>query len=56
MGLDSEVPKGFTYIRIGFKVKTDVNNMERLKRLTAFSPVLNTLTQGARVDIKVEPK
>jgi uncharacterized OsmC-like protein len=56
LGLDGEVPKGFTDIRIGFKVKTDVNNMERLKRLTAFSPVLNTLTQGARVDIKVEPK
>lgn len=56
LGLDSEVPKGFTDIRVGFKVKADVNNMERLKRLTAFSPVLNTITQGARVDIKVESK
>ena len=56
LGLDSEVPKGFTDIRIGFKVRTDVNNLERLKRLTAFSPVLNTITGGARVDIKVEPK
>jgi uncharacterized OsmC-like protein len=56
LGLDSEVPKGFTDIRIGFKVKADVDNMERLKRLTAYSPVFNTITQGARVDILVEPK
>ena len=56
LGLDGEVPKGFTDIRIGFKVRADVNNLERLKRLTAFSPVLNTITRGARVDIKVEPK
>jgi uncharacterized OsmC-like protein len=56
LGLDSEVPKGFTDIRIGFKVKADVHNMERLKRLTAYSPVFNTITQGARVDIRVEPK
>jgi uncharacterized OsmC-like protein len=56
LGLDSEVPKGFTDIRIGFKVKADVDNMERLKRLTAYSPVFNTITQGARVDVLVEPK
>jgi uncharacterized OsmC-like protein len=56
LGLDSEVPKGFTDIRIVFKVKADMENMERLKRLTAFSPVLNTITQGARVDIQVEPQ
>ncbi len=53
---DKDVPKGFTNIRINFKVKTDVDNMERLKRLTAYSPVLNTITQGAKVDIQVEAK
>jgi uncharacterized OsmC-like protein len=56
LGLDSEVPKGFTTIRINFKVKADVDNMERLKRLTAYSPVFNTITQGAKVDIRVESK
>jgi uncharacterized OsmC-like protein len=56
LGLDSEVPKGFTDIRIRFRVRADVDNMERLKRLTAYSPVFNTITQGARVDIQVEPK
>jgi len=56
LGLSNDVPKGFTNIRINFKVKADVNNMERLKRLTAYSPVFNTITQGASVDIQVEAK
>jgi len=56
LGLSSDVPKGYTDIRIKFKVKADVYNMERLKRLTAFSPVFNTITQGANVDIQVEAK
>lgn len=56
LGLSEEVPKGFTDIRIKFRVKADMDNMERLKRLTAYSPVFNTITQGAYVDIQVEPK
>ena len=56
LGLSDDVPKGFTEIRVRFKVKADVDNMERLKRLTAYSPVFNTITQGANVDIQVEPK
>ena len=56
LGLADDVPKGFTNIRINFKVKSDVDNMERLKRLTAYSPVFNTITQGARVDIQVQAK
>jgi uncharacterized OsmC-like protein len=56
LGLSNYVPKGFTEIRVKFKVKADVDNMERLKRLTAYSPVFNTITQGANVDIQVDPK
>ncbi|MFK7847788.1 MAG: OsmC family protein [Rhodothermales bacterium] len=56
LGLSNDVPRGFTNIRVNFKIKTDVDNMERLKRLTAYSPVLNTITQGAKVDIHVEEK
>ena len=56
LGLDDDVPKGFTDIRIKFRVKADVDNMDRLKRLTAYSPVFNTLTQGVNVDIQVEAK
>lgn len=54
LGLSEDVPKGYTDIRVKFKVKADVDNMERLKRLTAYSPVFNTITQGANVDIQVE--
>jgi len=54
LGLADDVAKGFTDIRIKFKVKADVRNLEQLKSLTAFSPVLNTITQGATVDIQVE--
>lgn len=56
LGLANDVPKGFTEIRVKFKVRADVDNMERLKRLTTYSPVFNTITQGANVDIQVEPK
>jgi uncharacterized OsmC-like protein len=56
LGLSEDVPKGFTDIRVNFKVKADVDNMERLKRLTAYSPVFNTITQGANVAVRVEAK
>ncbi|QBQ54053.1 OsmC family protein [Nitrosococcus wardiae] len=56
LGLSNDVPKGFSDIRVSFKVKADVDNMERLKKLTEYSPVFNTITQGANVDIQVEAK
>ena len=54
LGLDSEVPKGFTAIRVRFTVKTDAGNLEQLQQLTAFSPVLNTLTHGTNVAIELQ--
>ena len=54
LGLADDVAKGFTDIRIKFRVQADVPNLERLKRLAAFSPVLNTITNGAAVDVQVE--
>jgi uncharacterized OsmC-like protein len=56
LGLDDEVPKGFTDIRVRFTVKADVEDLDQLKKLTAYSPVFNTITQGANVDIQVEAK
>lgn len=56
LGLDNDVPKGYTDIRIRFKVKTDEENMEHLKKLARFSPVYNTITSGANVEIEIEPK
>ncbi len=56
LGLDAAVPKGFTDIRVNFKVKTDPNNIDTLKELSGFSPVLNTLTHGVNVKIQVSEK
>lgn len=56
LGLDPSVPKGYTNIRLKFKVKTDEENLKRLKSLAEFSPVYNTITHGAKVDIEIEPK
>lgn len=56
LGLSATVPKGFSNIRVRFRVKADADNMERLKRLAEFSPVLNTLTHGATVDVQVRAK
>jgi uncharacterized OsmC-like protein len=56
LGLDESVPKGFTDIRVNFRVKTAPENIDTLKQLSAYSPVFNTITQGANVDIRVEAK
>ena len=56
LGLDPKVPKGYTNIRVTFKVKTDADNIQKLKTLAEFSPVYNTLIHGTTVDIQVEPK
>jgi uncharacterized OsmC-like protein len=56
LGLAADVPRGYTNIRVRFKVKSDEENMGRLKRLAEFSPVYNTLLNGVKVDLQVEPK
>jgi uncharacterized OsmC-like protein len=55
LGIESSVPRGFTDIRVQFKAKTDEKNLRRLKELAEFSPVLNTIAQGARVTVHVAP-
>jgi len=54
LGLDPNVPKGYTNIRVNFRVKTAPENVEMLKDLAAFSPVYNTIIDGAKVDLNVE--
>ncbi len=56
LGFSQNVPKGYSNIRINFKVKCDTNDMEKLKNLAKFSPVYNTLVNGTKVAIEVEPK
>ena len=56
LGLDAEMPKGFTEIRARFRVKADPKDMDNIKRLAMFSPVFNTITESARVDVDVVMK
>ena len=56
LGLDSDIPKGYTDIRMTYKVKTAEEDLAKLKALAEYSPVFNTITQGANVDIQVLPK
>jgi uncharacterized OsmC-like protein len=56
LGLDETVPKGYTEIRATFRVKADPKDVDRIKQLASFSPVFNTITNGARVNVAVELK
>ena len=55
LGLAPEVPKGYSRIRIKFKVQTAPDNIQRLKKLAEFSPVYNTVRRGANIDLEIEP-
>ena len=56
LGLSSDTPRGYTDLRVTFKVDADPKYHNRLRELSKFSPVFNTITQGARVAIQVESK
>ena len=56
LGLSDDVPKGYTDIRVKFKVKADPKDLARLEELIEYSPVFNTLTHGVPVSIQIEPK
>lgn len=56
MGLSEEVRKGYENIRVTFKVKTDEENIEKLKELMNFSAVLDAISNTTPVDIQVEKK
>jgi uncharacterized OsmC-like protein len=54
LGLDNSVPRGYQNIRISFKVKTDPNNIDKLRKLALFSPVYNSLTQGTYIELEIK--
>jgi uncharacterized OsmC-like protein len=56
LGIDATVPKGYTEIRAAFRVKAKPEDLDRIRELAKFSPVFNTVTQGAKVAIDVELK
>lgn len=56
LGLSSDVRKGYQNIRVKFRVKTDCDQMQRLKALSKLSPVFDVTTNGTHVDVEVERK
>jgi uncharacterized OsmC-like protein len=56
LGFDPKVPKGFTEIRVNFRVKAKPEDLPKLRELLNFSPVFNTLTQGSKVNVSVALK
>lgn len=54
MGLSQDIRKGYQNIRVKFRVKTDAENLERLKELTRFSPVFDVVSNGTAVEIEIE--
>jgi uncharacterized OsmC-like protein len=56
LGLSADVRKGFQNISVNFKVKTAESSTEKLLELAKFSPVLDTVTNGTNVDVKIERK
>jgi uncharacterized OsmC-like protein len=56
LGLDANAPKGFTEIRAKFRVQADPEDVDRIKALAEFSPVFNTITNGANVEVSVDLK
>ena len=56
LGMSNEVRKGFQEIRVHFKVKTDEENLEKLKALSKLSPVFDVTSNGTKVDVSIERK
>ena len=56
LGLSKDVRKGYQNIRVNFKVKTDAENLNRLKALSKLSPVFDVTSNGTNVDVQIERK
>ena len=54
LGLDESIAKGYTEIRVLFKVKANPKDLNRISRLVNFSPVYQTVSNGTRVDVQFE--
>lgn len=57
LGIDENIPRGYTNIRMKFKIKADATD-EELQELLDYapdhSPVYSTLTNGVKVDVEFE--
>jgi len=55
LGLAMNVPRGYTALRVKFTVDAEPRHLKRLEELSKFSPVFNTILNGAKVDVTVDP-
>jgi len=56
LAISDKVRSGYQEIRVKFKVKTDAENVERLKALSRLSPVYDVVSNGTRVKVQIEGK
>lgn len=56
LGLSQDVRRGYENIRVNFKVKTDAENIEKLRALSRLSPVFDVTSNGTKVDVQIERK
>jgi hypothetical protein len=56
LGISDDVRPGYQEIRVNFKVKTDLENVDTLKELTRLSPVYDVVSNGTRVIVQIEKK
>ncbi len=51
LGLDDTVPRGYTDIRITLHIDSPHHDLEEIAALSHYSPVFNTITNGAKVHV-----
>ncbi len=56
LAISDQVRPGYEEIRVNFKVKTDIENVDRLKALTRLSPVYDVVSKGTNVKVQIEAK
>ncbi len=56
LAISDKVRPGYQEIRVKFKVKTDAENVERLKALSKLSPVYDVVSKGTSVKVQIEKK
>ena len=54
LGLSKDIRRGYSNIRVKFKVKTDPKNLERLRALSKLSPVFDVTSNATKGDYTEE--
>jgi uncharacterized OsmC-like protein len=55
-GMSTDVRPGFQNIRMDFRIRTDEENIEKLKAFKKFSPVYDMVTNGTNVEVSIHRK